>query len=97
MADFADRRTELPAVADLRQEIRSSTEVIKRHATVHFKNIQLKLDRVLEEMHLLRQSIVDLRADIAHESRETRTLINLSHEQLDRRFENLEQRLGPAS
>ena len=82
---------------DLRQEMRSSAEEIKRHSGVLYEDMQHKLELVIEGTQFIRESIVDVRAEIAHESRETRALLKLSYEQLDRRVENIEQRLGPAS
>ena len=97
-AGFAVLRQEIATTAaDLRQEMRASAEEVKRHTGVLFEDTQHKLELVVEGMQFFRQSVVDVRAEIAHESRETRALLKLSYEQLHRRVENLEHRLGPAS
>jgi hypothetical protein len=94
----ASLRQELvTAVTDLRREIADSREETKRHTGVLIEDVYHKLDLVVEGMQFLRQADADIRAEIVHESRETRALLKLSYQQLDQRVTYLEQRLGPAS
>ena len=83
------------AVTDLRREIADSRDEMKRFTGILFEDSQHKLDLVVEGMQFLRQSDADIRAEIAHESRETRALLKLSYEQLHHRVQTLEQRVGP--
>ena len=84
------------AVTDLRREIADSRDEMKRFTGILFEDSQHKLDLVVEGMQFLRHSDADIRAEIAHESRETRALLKLSYEQLHHRVQTLEQRVGPA-
>ena len=82
------------AVIDLRHEITDSREEMKRHSGVLYEDLHHKLDLVVEGMQFFRQSFVDVRTEIAHESQETRALLRLSYQQLHQRVENLENRGG---
>ena len=79
--DFESTRTSLrqefqATAATLRQEIVDSREEMKRFTGILFEDSQHKLELVVEGMQFLRQSVVEVRAEIAHESRETRALLS---------------------
>ena len=96
--EMADLRRDLETTrTNLHQAMIASAEEIKRFTGILFEDSQHKLDLVVEGMQFLRQSDADIRAEIAHESRETRALLKLSYEQLHSRVQTLEQRVGPAS
>ena len=88
------RQELVTAVIDLRREITDSREEMKRHSGVLYEDLHHKLDFVVEGMQFFRQSFVDVRAEIAHESQETRALLRLSYQQLHQRVEHLENRVG---
>lgn len=82
------------SVTELRREITDSREEMKRHSGVLYEDLHHKLDLVVEGMQFFRQSFVDVRSEIAHESQETRALLKLSYHQLHQRVEHLENRVG---
>ena len=78
------------AVVSLREEMQASAAEIKGHTGVLIEDLHHKLELVVEGLQFVRQSVVDVRAEITHESRETRALLKLSYEQLHLRVETLE-------
>ena len=68
-------------------------EEAERHSGVLFEEMARRFDLLAEGLDGFRQGQAALRQEMAHESLETRALIQLSYRQLQERVETLEQRV----
>jgi hypothetical protein len=65
-----------------------------RHTGVLIEDLHHKFELVVEGQQVLHRNIDNFRAELQHESQETRALLRLSYQQLQQRVENLEQRVS---